>query len=284
MPKRFQLRINPAAWIALAVACLAHAQTFDAASVKPSSGGRPDSTGGPGTKDPGRIHYSNLSLQYLLQIAYNLQPFQIAGPAWLDTERFDIEAVLPPASTQDEFHTMLQNLLTARFRMTAHREAREVSAYGLAPARNGPKLKESTEDLGPQDVSADAPKLVPGKDGFFAPPRRPGMFLQLIGMGAVREDFRQSTTQDLARVLEGQLSRPVIDETGLKGKYDFTLTYSTQGLDMGRGRMLVNAATVENPPDVGAALRSQLGLQLQPRKEPAKLLVIDHIEKRPTEN
>jgi uncharacterized protein (TIGR03435 family) len=270
--------------IALFVACAAWAQTFEAASVKLASGGRPDASGGPGTKDPGRIHYANTTMQTLLLTAYDLQSYQLAGPGWLDTERYDIDAVPPPGATKAQSRVMLRNLLAERFQMKVHRETRELSGYALVAVRGGVKLKESTADLVPQDAAADPPPLASGKDRFFVPPRRPGMFLQLIGMTAVREDFRQSTVQELAHVLEGQLHRPVADATSLTGKYDFTLTYATDGLDMGRGRMLVNAATLENPLDIGAALRSQTGLQLESRRMPVEILVIDHAEKKPAGN
>ncbi len=241
-------------------------------------------TGGPGTQEPGRIRYPSTTLKDLLMRAYGVQDFQIVGPGWLDMERFDIDAVMPPDTTREQFRTMLRNLLAARFQIKMHRETREVSSYALITARNGPKFKESTEDLGAQDASQGPPPLQLGKDGFFVPPRRPGLFLQLIGLAGARETFRQSTIQELANSLQGQLSRPVTDATGLAGKYDFTLTFATEGLNMGRGRMPVNPAEVENPPTIFAALQGQLGLRLELRKGPVEVLVIDHAEKIPTEN
>jgi len=257
---------------------------FDAASVKPTSGGRPDPTGGPGSQDPGRIHYPNLSLQYLLEIAYGLQSFQLAGPGWLDTERFDIDAVLPPETTREQFSQMLQNLLVGRFRIQSHRERRELPGYALVVARDGPKFHESAEPSGPPDAAGAPPRLVLGKDGFFVPLPRPGLFLQLAGLTGARETFRRSTMQDLANSLESQLQRPVTDATALPRHYDFTLTFATEGLFMGRGRLPVNPATLENPPDMATALRAELGLRLEPRKIQVEMLVIDHAEKTPTAN
>ena len=283
MPRRFRSRISALAAAVLA-AGLAGAQSFDAASVKPAAGGRPDASGGPGTKDPGRIHYANTSLQSLLLTAWDLRTFQLVAPSWTEMERYDIDAVLPPETTQAQLRGMLQNLLMARFQIKLHRETKELASDALVVASGGAKLKESTEDPGPVDESPEALRLQPGKDGFFAPPRRPGIFLQLCGMTGAREDARQTTMQELAHSLEGQLKKPVIDQTGLKGKYDFSLSFAVEGLDMGRGRLPVNAATMENPPDIGAALRSQLGLRLESRKAPVELLVIDHAEKTPTAN
>ena len=190
MRKRLLPRISRLAAV-LVVAHLAHGQSFDAASVKPAAGGRyVEPSGGPGTKDPGRIHYANMSLQNLLLMAYDIQVFQLAGPNWLDTERFDIDAVLPADSTAAQFHAMLRNLLANRFQLQMHRETRDVSGYDLVAAKGGAKVKPSATDLAaPPDPSEERPHLNLGKDGFFVPPRHPGMFLQMVGMNAAREDF-----------------------------------------------------------------------------------------------
>src|SRR5882724_5056475 len=105
--------------------CLAYGQTvdksltFEAASVKPATPPVPDGqgrilmagpSGGPGTKDPGRIRYPFMSLKNLLMNAYDVRSFQITGPGWLDTERFDITATMPPETTKEQFRIMLQNL------------------------------------------------------------------------------------------------------------------------------------------------------------------------------
>src|SRR5579872_4136200 len=111
--------------------CLAYGQTFDAASVKPAEPPKPDAhgrilmsgpSGGPGTKDPGRIRYPFMSLKNLLMNAFDVKGFQIVGPAWLDMERFDITATMPPQTTKEQFRVMLQNLLAERFKMQFHRE------------------------------------------------------------------------------------------------------------------------------------------------------------------
>ena len=268
---------------AVLAAGVVYGQTFDAVSVKPAAGGRFVTSGGPGSREPGRVRFAGATLQYLLETAYDLQAFQIAGPGWLDTERFDVDAVLSPDATKEQFRAMLQNLLMARFQMKTHRESREMPGYALVALRNGARL-QAAEDLGPEDPAEGAPRLELGKDGFFVPPRRPGVFLQLIGAAGARESFRQSTMRELADSLQRQLLRPVADATGLTGKYDFTLTFATEGLFMGRGRIPVGPGGGENLPDVFNALRSQLGLRLEQRKGAVETLVIEHVEKRPTEN
>lgn len=279
MRKKLRLRISLAVW----AICALHAQTFDAASVKPAAGGRPEATGGPGSKEPGRVRYANQSLQNLLLMAYDLQGFRLAAPGWMETERFDIDAVLPADTSTQNFRAMLQNLLSTRFRMKLHRETKEMSGYTLVATAGGIKFHESTEDFAAADP-AQAPPLQLAKDGFFVPPHRPGVFLQLAGMTGARETFRQSTMQELANSLESQLQRPVTDGTGLTGKYDFTVTFATEGLFLGRGRIAVGPASLESPPDIATALRSQLGLRLESHKTMVEMLVIDHAEKTPTDN
>src|SRR4051794_38092776 len=123
--------------------------TFEVASVKPAPPPTPDSrgrimmmgpSGGPGSKDPGRVRYPFTNLRSLLTIAYDVKSFQISGPSTLDTERFVITATMPSNTTKEQFQVMLQNLLAERFKLTLHRESRELPMYSLTVAKNGPKL------------------------------------------------------------------------------------------------------------------------------------------------
>src|ERR1051325_10982147 len=105
--------------------------TFEAGSVKPApppTAGmmRVGMGGGPGSKDPGRINYSNVSLRDLVRQAYGLKDYQISGPDWLNSVRFDVVATLPPNSTKEQFQVMMQNLLAVRFKMTVHREKKDL--------------------------------------------------------------------------------------------------------------------------------------------------------------
>src|ERR1700722_16041740 len=146
--------------------------TFEVASVKPFSpstagGGRKGGGGGPtgpGTADPGRIHYSAIRLKDLVFNAYNVKEFQVGGPKGLDspdeTTRFTFDATMPPDTTKEQLRVMLQNLLAERFKLVVHREARDLPQYSLTVAKNGPKMKESAEYHAPQD---DASALTPGR-------------------------------------------------------------------------------------------------------------------------
>jgi uncharacterized protein (TIGR03435 family) len=309
--------------LAVFTCCLVYGQTadksltFDAASVKPATPPTPDGrgmimiagpSGGPGTKDPGRIHYPYMSLKNILMNAYDVKNFQIVGPGWLDTERFDITATMPPDTTKEQFRAMLQNLLAERFKMTVHRETKELPMYSLVVAKGGPKMKEAADVLPPKDDGDAAPPPPPlpmqpkiGPDGFPILPQlagRGGLFMIMMN-GRARFIAQQQTMQDLAGRLTNQLSRTVTDATALKAKYDFTLTFSPEGMNgpmgplpppppvPGGGEESRKAAALpEAEPllDIFGAIQAQLGLRLEPKKGPVELIVIDHVEKTPTEN
>ncbi len=288
--------------------------SFDVASVKAAAPPTPDGrgmirmagpSGGPDTKDPGRIHYPYMTLKNLIMDAYDVKNFQVSGPAWLDTERFDITATMPPDTTKEQFRMMLQNLLAERFKMAVHRETKDLPMYSLVVARSGPKIKESAQVAPPKDGDDSRPPLPErpkiGPDGFPELPGlvgHPGIF-GIMMPGRARMIAQQQTMFDLAERLTRQLNRPVKDETGLTGKYDFTVTYAPEMMNGPMGPMPApppppaggagpagsTAVQAEEPlPNIYAALQAQLGLKLEPKKAPLDLIVVDHAEKTPTEN
>jgi uncharacterized protein (TIGR03435 family) len=262
-------------------------------------------TGGPGTKDPGRIHYPYMTMKNILVNAYDVKTFQITGPAWLDSERFDITATMPPDTTKEQFRAMLQNLLAERFKLTIHRDTKELPLYAITVAKNGLKMKETVEvPAAKDDAEPTPPPPLPmqpkkGPDGFPILPLpaggRGGIFMIMMP-GRTRLMGQGQTVQDLATRLANLLSRPVVDATELKAKYDFTLTFSLEGLNMtgpmgplpppaaGADPASVSVPDGEAPPDLFTAVQAQLGLKLDSKKGPVEMVVIDHIEKTPIEN
>jgi uncharacterized protein (TIGR03435 family) len=260
--------------------------TFDAASVKPASplisgsaegkaltkktgrkGGLP--SGGPGTEDPGRIHYPYSTLMQLLISAYDVNPYRIAGPDWLklDNDRFTIDATMPPETTEEQFRVMLQNLLVERFKLAIHRETRELPAYALVVAKNGLKANGS------------APVIVKRADGTEINMTKEKPIVESVKArppAAIERRWTawQATMEDLAAQLQGELNRPVVDATALKSKYNFTLTF--EPLDTGTDG-------TEALPDIFSAV-AQIGLKLETKKEPTTVIVIDHIDKTPIAN
>jgi uncharacterized protein (TIGR03435 family) len=260
---------------------------FEVASIKPSpppEGGRMRfrSDGGPGTDDPGLFTCERCSVSSLLLKAFDIQTFQLSGPDWLQSPmmqatQFNISAKIPEGSTKEQFHLMMRNLLIDRFQLKFHYDKKEMQAYDLVVAKNGSKMKESP---GPPDPDERPGRIVGERkmdaDGFvILPPGRVPMMMTMAGGRAVMREAEVTMTEFATR-LEDEVGRPIADATGLKGKYDFTLRWIE-----GRAGPV---ATDENAPNIFRALQEQLGLKLESKKSMASVLVVDHIEKNPTEN
>jgi uncharacterized protein (TIGR03435 family) len=287
--------------------CAAFAQTqstptFEVASVKPAAppAGRGGRKGG-GPNNPGQAAYTNTTIRSLVLNAYGVKNYQVSGPSAIDTERFDIVVKVPEGATAADRKLMLQNLLAERFKLTLHRETKELPMYDLVAARNGPKMKESVEVADPTSASTAPPLPLPqpgerklGPEGFPIQPGsgRPSMQI-MISLGRLRMKLSQETMVQLADLLTNQLNRPVMDKTGLSRKYDFILEYAPE---VGVGPMGLGlpsppppppgdaAPALDAPPVLFNALQEQLGLKLEQKKGPVEMLVIDHVEKTPTEN
>jgi uncharacterized protein (TIGR03435 family) len=287
----------------------AWAQEFEAASVKPApppAGGRMmvGMNGGPGSQDPERISYNNVSLKEVMKIAYDVKEHQISGPDWLNSERFDITATMAPGTTKEQFHKMLQNLLAERFKLTLHHEKKDLPAFVLTVSKKGPKMKPSDEEMKKEDGAApDAPPPPPGKigkDGFpeMPPGRRGGPSIMMMpGKAKLMEE--KTTMDELAGQLERFVGRPVVNQTELKGKFDFELHFAPDMSLIGGGRGVVMMAPIgaaggaagemrievtDSEPTIFAAVQEQLGLKLESQKALVDVLVVDRLEKVPTEN
>ena len=318
------LRAIMSAGLVVFTSCAAWAQTaenspaFEVASVKPAApitGNfiRVGMRGGPGSSDPGQITYTNVTVKNVLMNAYGVKGFQISGPGWLDSERYDIVAKVPRGVTKEQFMVMLQNLLMERFKLTLHREKKDLPMYALVVGKNGPKMKESVEDAAPKGGgTADDPAAAMGpptvdRDGFpVLPPAAAGRTAVSLALmnGNVRMTASKQPMSGLAEDLSRQLDLPVVDMTGLTGKYEYTLSYAPEGGigfrpppgigrpppaappagEGGPGMPMAGAPDGGSSPNLFTALQEQLGLKLEQRKGPVDLLVIDHLEKVPVEN
>jgi uncharacterized protein (TIGR03435 family) len=233
-------------WVALSVLTTSgqtasEAPEFEVASVKPSA---PDSapfhgrvlpgmladlvdtigfSGGPGSKDPGRIDYKAVTLKRLLARAYDVKTFQISGPGWLDTERYDIAAKLPPGTDSAKLRLMLQRLLTERFRITLHRETKEQPVYRLVVAKGGPKLKPPEEEPHYKDEAEQKAAMQAKAAAQMEAMRRR---MEKGGPhGSSRFHYSHGTMRQLAESLSSNLDRPVRDMTNLPGKDSFSLEW-----------------------------------------------------------
>jgi uncharacterized protein (TIGR03435 family) len=215
-------------WVAFACVVYGQSAAFEAASVKPAaqSGGhiRPSMRGGPGTADPGRIIYANVTLMAVLLRAYDALPYQISGPDWLGSEHYDLTATIPAGSSREQFRAMLQQLLTDRFRLTVHHETRQLQGYVLGRGK-AMKLKWTSES-GADVEPVDAPKQ---DSNGFPELDAPGLVLMEAVRGKTVVTLLTARAQPIA-ALADRLSRefrmPVKDETRLEGKFDFKLEFA----------------------------------------------------------
>jgi uncharacterized protein (TIGR03435 family) len=255
------------------------APQFEVASIKvaPTPEGRGysvSSRGGPGTQDPSLFTCHNWSASSLVSNAFNLAAYELSAPEWMDSVRFDMSARIPEGTTREQFRQMMQNFLAERFKLTFHREKKDVPGYSLVVAKNGPKFKESVPSPPPEDADRPAAKSGPlkrGDDGYPILPagRRSTM---AIMNGYASQRFGEATMEHLAMNLGFQLHAPVVDATGLKAKYDLTLNWVTDRMPDDAG------------PNLFRAVQEQLGLKLESKKTLIDVLVVDHFEKTPTEN
>ena len=232
---------------------------FEVATIKPSD---PDRPGKLFTMRGQEVLTINTTLADLITMAYDVHIRQVTGgPAWFESEKFDItgKPEVPGQPNVAQMKIMIQKLLTDRFQLTFHREKKELNVYAITVAKTGSKLAKSQSD----------PNSLPGL---------------LFGRAPAGMNFnvRNATITEVASVLQGTvLDKPVVDQTGLTDKYDFTLKFTP---DPGQMSGLGGAPppppdNIEGPPDIFAAFQQQLGLKLESTKAPADVMVIDRVEK-----
>ena len=254
-----------------ASALMAQAQAplaFEVATVKLNKSGTTQANIG---MPPNGVNFVNLPLRGIIQLAYGInQPSKLAGvPDWAVTERYDITARAAGPITLDERRLMLQALLADRLKLVARLEKREVSILALMLARNDGKLGKSlveSKGCAPRSsVDAETPVCGPKAGGAG----------RLILIGTPIQQF----TSLLAVMLGG---RTIVDKTGLTGRYDIDLTFTPeQPIPAG---VLPGPPADPNGPSIYTALREQLGLKLEAQRDLEEVLVIDHVERQPSEN
>lgn len=299
----------------VASCCALYAQsteslTFDVASVKPAEGMQGGMlfvrmSGGPISGDPAQLTYTNVTIKNVLTVAYKVKAYQIEGPAWMDTERFNISAKVPPGTTEAQFRIMLQNLLAERFHLKLHHETKEMPIMALVAGKNGTKLTESKPiappaEGGPSANPAASPtfdptRLAKNADGSVKFPAGGRGARISVNNGHMQMNVNSQPMGAFCDMLTNQLGIPVVDQTGLTANYDFTLEFAPdpRGLKyMPMGGGMPSGAPEGGPADAAEpsaptlenAIQAQLGLKLERRKGPADMLVIDSVDKTPVEN
>ncbi len=277
------------------------------------------------TIDSRRAEYLYLDLKSLMTYAYGVKPYQISGPDWMATTRFDIVAKMPDGSTKEDAPKMLQSLLEDRFKLAVHRTSAEHPVLALVVGKSGPKLKASAEK--PVAIDVDAP-LKPGEmkaDGPEGPVRLKvdlATGTSVVDMGlkgkmsykmnpatqTMHIEFSMTTMAGLADMMTqlmtqlggGTTGRQIVDMTGIQGNYDASIEISlaeivalarSAGADIpvpppGAAGAAGNVPVASDPgggTSVTDAIQS-MGLKLESRKAVVDQLIVDHIEKTPTEN
>ena len=264
--------------------------------------------GGPGNKDPELYRCNNCNIPMLIVAAYDIKHYQLTSPSWMDTVRFDISARVPAGATKEQFRLMLQNLLAERFKLTIHREQKDMQMYDLVVVKGGLKIKEAMEEPAKAGDADDPLPPLGGrggrgpnldKDGYPVIPKGCNGCIMVVGGGKARMHLEKETMQGFADMLSNQQGRPVTDATGLKGKYDFDVSFDMERMGPGRAGLPpppgggVAAGSGGDAPlsadsDMGVplagAIQSQLGLRLESKKGQVEMIVVDHAEKVPTEN
>jgi uncharacterized protein (TIGR03435 family) len=274
--------------------------------------------------DSAQFDMKFISLTNLIAMAYKLKPHQIAGPDWMKSTLWEIHAKLPEGANKEQINEMMQSLLAERFKLIFHRENREQSVYALAVAKAGLKIKPAVEEPAAPAADADAPKpseketdgkaaegemtvkMKPESSGVSMDMGKAGK-MQIIMTGenpSMRWEMAKVSMADFADILSQFTDRQVVDLTELKGNYKVVLELPVQELVNLAKKMMPELGALGGGAPGGAAPSNglagisasdpsggsifqavkQLGLSLDARKVPTDTIVVDSIEKEPTEN
>ena len=261
---------------------------FEVASVKlaqpdPRAPGlRSSGVPGPKNTDPGRFS-ARLNLGSLILLAYDIPTYRLSEPGGaFGPPLIDVEAKMPVDTTREQFNVMLQNLLADRFGLKVHWATKDIDMYALVVAKRGSKLKPAADSpLATEDSKRSGPPKL-GSDGFPVPPPGNGPWIGAGAAGKMGMRGHNETVAELARAIGIRtLDGPLMDATGLTGKYDYTVFWSMQA-----SSAALRGTPLDQPdgPSIFDAVEDQLGLKIERRKGPVQMLVVDHIETKPTEN
>ena len=237
------------------VACLlacsvgVHAQaTFAVAAIRPSGQQVKFEADGRTTTSRGHLLMQDVTVSTCLKWAYGVQQSQMIGPSWLSSEHFDIDAKADDPVDIPQLKLMLQALLAERFKLTFHREKKELKSFVMTVAKSGLKMRPSAPDVAHS--------------------------WQNSANGTVATGIPM---QEFADYMAGPMEAPIVNETGLDGKYDFTLDFTNYlaADDHVMHREMTGVLI--------AAMQGELGIKLEGRKSMVDVMVIDHVD-RPSEN
>jgi uncharacterized protein (TIGR03435 family) len=237
---------------ALCLVTAAQQPSFAVATIRPSSDEVKFEHDGSTDFSPTTLRMHDVLINTCIKFAYGVQDSQISGPGLLRSERYDITAKSDAPASEDQMKLMLRSLLADRFKLTFHRERREMRALVLTVASSGSKLKPAA-----------------------APDARP--FRENSANGTIAKSM---PIQELADFISGPLQMPVVDQTGLIGKYDFAIDFTPYLPDPTKN---MDPIRPDATAILKAAMQDELGLKMDGRKTDVEVMVVDHVEK-PSEN
>ncbi|HET9409334.1 MAG TPA: TIGR03435 family protein [Candidatus Sulfotelmatobacter sp.] len=294
---------------------------FEVASIKPSGDVMADARAGKmphvGMKvDVQRVDIGYFTLMQLISYAYKVKQYQIAGPDWMKSAHWDIAATLPEGASKDQIPEMMQALLADRFKLVIHHDRKDMPVLAMEVGKNGVKMAPSPPDP-PETKAADEKGTTTydtgngkvqvktsgrmGEGGTTQISGGPaGNVKMSMNNGLMHMESSKVTMESLSQQLTGLLGEPVIDQTGLKGSFVVAVDISMEDLQAiarSQGMMMpgagtdagsVNSSAVPSAsdPSGGSVYASieKLGLKLTKQKLPVEMIVIDHLEKIPTDN
>jgi uncharacterized protein (TIGR03435 family) len=231
---------------------VAQKPAFEVATIRPSKESVRFEHDGKTEFSSDTLRMQDVTVVTCIKLAYHVQDRQIVGPGWLGSDRFDITAKADGTADEDTMKRMLQSLLADRFGLSFHREPREMSVILLTVANGGAKLKPTA-----------------------APDAKP--FRENSANGTIAKSM---PIGEFADFLSGPLEIPIVDQTGLTGKYDFTLDFTPYLPDPAKN---MDGTRPDTTAILKAALNDELGLKMTAGKAPVDVLVVDHVEK-PSQN
>lgn len=264
--------------------------------------------------DAGRVDMGFISPADLLRIGFRMKQYQVIGPDWMMQQRFEISATIPEGESKDHVPEMIQSLLTERFKLTYHREKRELPVYALIVGKGGVKLAEASatpdapikdDTPGMMTIGTEKGPMKMVQDGKGGAEMQGGQFggtvrYSVSGTG-MHLEITKASIPELVDLLTTLVDKPVVDMTDLKGAYQVTMDLPIQDLivlaqkqaaQLGLQLPIPQQAAGANPADLastpgGAAIFQaieKMGLKLDARKAPVDAIVVDHLEKTPTDN
>jgi uncharacterized protein (TIGR03435 family) len=245
---------------------------------------RGDILGGPGTDDPNRITYTWVSMSSILVQAFGFGGDRLLNlPEWADHDRFDLRAIVPAGTTKEQAQEMMQSLLKERFHLDFHWVAKDLVSCDLVVAKGGSKLKEAASRDGALPPRERGAPAILDLDGFPVLPPGYTDGLAVTTNGVTYQTYRMGSIEAVRAILafgRTECGARITDKTRLSGKYDFRLEYARNA-----AQPADQAGFPSDPaPDLATAIERQLGLKLVKSTINRDIIVIDHLDRQPTEN